>query len=76
MEEICSSETSVRTKSTQRHIPEDGILQGITSLIGFFADNQQLTMVKPLITGNLAATLRVANDFSEREKIFRRDWGE
>jgi hypothetical protein len=27
MEEIHSSETSVHTRSTQRHIPEDGILQ-------------------------------------------------
>jgi hypothetical protein len=27
MEAICSSETSVNAKSTQRHIPEDDILQ-------------------------------------------------
>jgi hypothetical protein len=26
MEAICSSETSVHTRSTQRHIPEDGII--------------------------------------------------
>jgi hypothetical protein len=27
MEAICSSETSVHTRSTRRHIPEDGILE-------------------------------------------------
>jgi hypothetical protein len=27
MEAICSSETSVHTRSTRRHIPEDGIRQ-------------------------------------------------
>jgi hypothetical protein len=27
METTCSSETSVHNKPTQRHIPEDGILQ-------------------------------------------------
>jgi hypothetical protein len=33
MEVICSSETSVYTKSTRRHIPEDGILHRITLYI-------------------------------------------
>jgi hypothetical protein len=27
MEAICSSEMSVHTRSTRRHIPEDGILE-------------------------------------------------
>jgi hypothetical protein len=35
MEAIRSSETSILTRATQRHIPEDGILQSDTDECGF-----------------------------------------
>jgi hypothetical protein len=33
MEAICSSETSIYTTSTRRHIPEDGILQKVSNIL-------------------------------------------
>jgi hypothetical protein len=55
MEAIHSSETSVHTRSTQPHIPEDGILQGILCLLSllyiyfFFYFIQCLTVCGELL---------------------------
>jgi hypothetical protein len=52
MEELRSSESSVLTRATRRHIPEDGILQGCLCFPFYHIQIPEINLLKSLDTSN------------------------